>query len=435
MKKILLSMAVVLMALAANAQEQVKSVSAATNALNSAKEATTNPKKNTKPATWIKYGQTLLDAYAAPAGNGIIGMSAQEVSLLNGGEKASAEEQVEISGVPYIKQAFATKNYYYNANGQLAIIEVTKPIVENALAEAVEAYAKAASLDNGSKTKDIVAALKFIGEKMNVDAVTAYNLGDIAKASVEFENAAKALATAPCSQVDTSALYNAGLTAFMVKDNARAKKFFEECLSYNYYGSDGDVFAKLADIADKAGDKAGSKAILEDGFTKYPQSQSILVGLINYYMVSGEDTNRLFDLLDDAKKNEPNNASLYYVEGDIRAKLGQEEEAVKAYLKCSEINPEYEFGYIGLGVYYYNKAIQIQEAAANELDDNKYNILVEDFEKTLKACIDPFEKAYEISKNEDVKTSVAEYLKNACFRFRTEDPSYMAKYEKYSNVK
>lgn len=428
-------MAVVLVALAANAQEQVKSVSAATNALNSAKEATANPKKNTKPATWIKYGQSLLDAYAAPAGNGIIGMNAQEVALLNGGEKASEETQVELAGVPYIKQTFATRNYYFNANGQLAIVEVTKPICETALMDAVDAYAKAASLDNGSKTKDIVAALKSINEKLNSEAVTAYNLGDLAKASVGFENAAKALATAPCSLIDTSAVYNAGLTAFMVKDNDRAKKMFEQCLSYNYYGSDGDVFAKLADIADKAGDKAGSKAILEDGFTKYPQSQSILVGLINYYMVSGEDTNRLFELLDGAKKNEPNNASLYYVEGDIRSKLGQEEEAVKAYLKCSEINPEYEFGYIGLGVHYYNKAIQIQEAAANELDDNKYNLLVEDFEKTLKACIDPFEKAYELTKSQDVKTSVAEYLKNACFRFRTEDPVYMEKYEKYSNVK
>lgn len=428
-------MAVMLVALAANAQEQVKSVSAATNALNSAKEATNNPKKNTKPATWIKYGQTLIDAYSAPAGNGIIGMNAQEVALLNGGEKATAEDQVEINGTPYIKQTYATKNYYFNANGQLAIVEVTKPITETALLDAVDAFSKAASLDNGSKTKDIVSALESINGKFNMEAVTAYNLGDLKRASVEFENAAKALATAPCSKVDTSAIYNAGLTAIMGGDRARAKKFFQECLGYNYYGSDGDVFAKLADIAKEEGDAAASKSILEEGFTKYPQSQSILVGLINYYMSSGEDTNRLFVLLDDAKKNEPNNASLYYVEGDIRAKLGQEEEAVKAYLKCSEINPEYEFGYIGLGVYYYNKAIQIQEAAANELDDTKYNILVSDFEKSLKSCIEPFEKAYDLTKNEEVKVSVAEYLKNACFRFRTEDPAYMAKYEKYSNVK
>lgn len=427
-------MAAVLTVLAANAQEQVKSISAATNAVNSAQAATLNPKKNTKAATWLKYGQTLMDAYSAPAGNGIIGMSMQEVSLLNGNEKAVSEEQVVLGGVPYIKQVFETKNYYYNANGQLSIIEITKPVVENVLNLALDAYAKAAELDNGSKTKDIVNAIKGINGKFNAEAVSAYNLGKLDESSIFFENAAKAMSTAPCSQVDTSAIYNAGLTAFMTGNQERSKKFFEKCLTYDYYGSDGDVFAKLADIADKSGDKAGSKNILEEGFTKYPQSQSILVGLINYYVSSGEDTNRLFTLLDGAKKNEPNNASLYYVEGDIRAKLGQEEEAVKAYLKCSEINKEYEYGYIGLGIYYYNKAIAIQEAASNELDDNKYNLLVEDFEKALKNCIEPFETAFEVTKNDEVKKSVAEYLKNACFRFRTEDQSYMDKYEKYSNV-
>ncbi len=75
-------------------------------------------------------------------------------------------------------------------------------------------------------------------------------------------------------------------------------------------------------------------------FTEFPQSQSILIGLINYYLKSNESTDRLFELLDKAKANEPNNASLFYVEGNIRSQLGDTENAVKAYRKCAEINPE-----------------------------------------------------------------------------------------------
>ena len=167
-------------------------------------------------------------------------------------------------------------------------------------------------------------------------------------------------------------------------------------------------------------------------FQKFPQSQSILIGLINYYLKSNESTDRLFELLDKAKENEPNNASLYYVEGNIRAQLGDREKAVAAYEKCAEINPEYDFGFIGEGTMYYNLAIELQTKAQEELDDAKYMELVKEFEAALKSCIAPFEKAFEITKDDGVKVGVSEYLKNAYYRFRDESAEYQAGYDKYS---
>ena len=104
-----------------------------------------------------------------------------------------------------------------------------------------------------------------------------------------------------------------------------------------------------------------------------------------------------------------------------------------SYDKCAEINPDYEYGYIGKGVLLYNKAIDLQEKANNEMDDAKYMALVAQFEGALKGCIEPFEKAFEITKDEGIKVSIAEYLKNACFRFRT-DETYKAKYDKYNQI-
>lgn len=433
MKKILIALALFASVQVANAQN-----GAAAKAVEAALAATQNEKKAAKMATWLKLAETYVQAYDAPAGNVWLGAGQTELQLAMGNEKPVSTETVVLNGSQYTKQVFADKNLYLNASGVLEIIEVTKPVVEDALPKALEAYKKAHELDpKGSKSKDISEAIAKIAEKMTNDAYSAYSLGDIAKASEYFEAAVAAAAQEPNAKVDTSSLYNAAFTSWSIGNYEKAKGLFEQCLDYGYYSEGGEVYSKLADCAAKidtsAAGQAASKAYLEEGFTKFPGSQSLLIGLINYYVTSGEDSNRLFELLDDAKKNEPNNASLYYVEGNIRKQLGQFEEAAKAYQECSAMDPNYEFGHIGEGIMYYEQALDLQTRAQEELDDNKYMALVQEFEVTLKKCIDPFEKAYEITKDDSVKSSIAEYLKNVYYRFRDdEDPKYNAGYEKYN---
>ncbi len=426
MKKILLALAVLASMQVANAQ--VKSAADAKKAVEAAEAAASNEKKAVKTATWLKLGQEYVKAYDAPTGNIIPGSSKTELALMMGSEKPVSTEAVEIQGTPYTKEVYADKNLYFNANGQLAVIEVTKPVYADALEKAIAAYQKAYELDaSHAKNKDIAAAFDLIGQKYNTEAYNKYTLGDLASASKYFEKAAEVESLAPLSRIDTTSIYNAGFTAWATKDMSKAKELFEKCYNLGYYYEGGEVFAKLADV-----DTLNTKKYLEEGFEKFPQSQSILIGLINYYLKSNESTDRLFELLDKAKANEPNNASLFYVEGNIRSQLGDTENAVKAYRKCAEINPEYEYGFIGEGTMYYNKAIEVQTKAQDELDDTKYMALVKEFEEDLKACIPAFEKAFEVTKSEQVKAGVAEYLKNAYYRFRDEGADYMAGYEKYS---
>ncbi len=416
---------------AANAQ--VKSVSAASSALEKAKADTQNPKKAEKLATWLNYGKALVNAYDAPAGSGWIGASRQDLQLLSNNEKPLSTEIVEVAGQEMEKEVYETRNYYFNQAGQLSLVEVTKPISETALQDAVAAYAKAAELDGKcSKAKDIKAALQSIQNKFTERAYTSYTFGDYGKASLDFENAAIAAGTAPLSQLDTNSLYNAGFTAWATGDIARARKFFEDCYAAGYYSEDGEVFAKLADIALKDEDAEKGRDLLEEGFQKFPQSQSILVGLINYYLTHDGSTERLFELLGKAKENEPNNASLYYVEGNIRKQLGMTDEAIAAYRACAEIDPNYAYGYIGEGILYYDLALQYQEEAQIEMNDAKYRALDAKFVEALKNCIPAFEKAIDLV-DDSTKVGVAEYLKNACFRFRAED-EYAAKYAKYEAI-
>lgn len=432
MKKIL----VIALAIAASMQfagAQSKSLDGAASAIKAAQEATANPKKAAKSATWMKLAKAYVDSYNLSAGDGWINASKQELAML-GLAKPKKSETIEVNGQTFEKQIFENCEYYFNAQGALAAINVTKTACEDPLGKALEAYKKAYEVNSGVKLDDVVSGIKTVYEKYSNEAFNAYTLGDIATASKKFEAAARASMVEPFAKPDTSSLYNAGFTAWAQGEGPRAKALFQECLSYGFESENGEIYAKLADICDKEGNKEDMKNYLEMGFVKYPQSQSILIGLINYYMTNEKNTDRLFELLNNAKVNEPNNASLYYVEGNINSELGKYEEAVAAYEKCVEINPNYEYGYVGEGVMFYQKAVADQTAAQEELDDAKYMELVKQFEADLKACIPAFEKAFELTKDNDLKVNIAEYLKNAYYRFSSEDEASAEAYKKYDKI-
>ena len=425
MKKIFIALAVLASVQIAGAQVKPD---AAKKALDAAVEASQNAKKATKAATWTALGKAYVTAYDAPAGNIWQGATKNDLKLVMGGENPSATETVTVAGEQMTKEVYSNKNLYFNGGGQVAIIEVTKPVVENALKNAAEAYKKAYSLD-AKTAKTASEALEKISEKLSNEAYSLYNLGKYAESAKLFEEAAQVVAGEPVNKVDTSALYNAGFTALNAGDNAMAKRLFQECINHNYYSENGEIFAKLAEV-----DAPNAKKYLEDGFQKFPQSQSILIGLINYYLTNNESTDRLFELLNQAKANEPDNASLYYVEGNIHSQLGDTEKAIAAYQECNRVNPNYEYGYIGAGILYYNLAVEDQEKASEEMDDKKYMELVSKFEKDLKACIEPFEKAYSLTKDDSIKVNIAEYLKNAYYRFSSNDDASKAAYDKYSEI-
>ena len=389
MKKIMF--AVALMASMAFANAQVKSAEDIQKAIDKAEAAAQNAKKAVKPETWIGIAKAYVNAYGNPTAN-VVGGDKTQLQLVMGNDKPLSTEMVQVGGKELEKAVYKDKNLYFDGNN-LVIIEVTKPSYQgDALAKALEAYSKAASLDEkGKKTKEITEAIETIANNYGQDAYTAYQLGNTAKASELFARQAEAAATAPLSRIDTVAGQ---------KDTLAAKKY------------------------------------LEDGFVKFPENSQVLTNLINLYITTNEDPVKLIGLLGKAKEQMPDNASLYYVEGDIYGRLKDYENAVKSYRKAGEVNPEYEMGYYGEGVMWYNRALALQEEA-NALpysEYKKYDALQEELKVALKNCIDPFEKCYAITKNDAVKTNVADYLKRIYFIFRGESEDYKAAYEKYEAI-
>ena len=431
MKKLFLALALVASVQVANAQ--IKSDADIQKAIDKAEATANDAKKGAKPAPWMKLGQAYVTAYSNPTANISTGIDKQTFALM-AGEKPSATEVVTLDGQTYEKQVLGRANVYFNQAGQLAIVEVTKPSVAgDPLEKAVKAYVNA--FDRGAKVKEVDEALQNITGFYYNDAITAYTLGNLAKASDLFGKAAETSMTAPCSKIDTNAVYNTAFTAANSGNFERAKKFYNKCLDLKYT-ADGNVYSALANCALADKDTTAAKQFLADGMQLYPDNSSILTGLINLYIQMKEDPKKIVELLDDAKRQMPDNPSLYYVEGNILMGVKEYDDALAAYKKASEIDPNYEWGYYGEGVLWYQKAVDAQNAA-NELPYNaykEYDAKMEELSQSLKNAIPAFEACYAKSADEAVKMAAADNLKRIYFALRNDSPEYQAGYEKYNAI-
>ena len=434
MKKILTAALMLLMALQLGAQS--KEVQSLLKNYDKFKSQTQDAKRGSRPATWISYAQTLTGAYSYPTNNLWIGLSALEAKVVLKDQRALSTEFRDVQGEQYEVVKYEDKDLYYNADGKLSFWIITKPVIGgiNMLDQAYQAYDKAAELDSrGSSKADIQEGLTFIANNFINDAMAAYTLGNFADASVKFEKSFIAASHPALNVVDTTIVYYVALTALMDQDLPRAVKFFDKCLEMGFESA-GDTYANLAEAYKQMGDVEKSKELLSMGFTKYPDSQSILVALINTYLESNDDPNKVLEFIQLAQRNEPNNPSLYYAEGNVLKNLDKFEDAIRLYEKSIEIDPNFFFGYFQLGQAFYDKAVDIQTAASDELDDQKYMQMVEELDVMLEKAIAPFEKSFELVQDDEIRTVVVEYLKTIYYRLRTKSPEYEASYEKYNKM-
>ena len=432
MKKILLALALILSVTVAYAQP--KTVADAKKLVDKALAASQDAKKSLKVATWIDLAKAYVGAYDQPTVNLITGTPRSEVKVLLGKQQILNTDDVKVGGNKYTVDHYADKDLYYNEAGLLEFYLVTKPAVDgDLLGNAEKALAKAVELDTkASKAKDITALYEDIHKKLTDEALNNYFAGIYDKSSDLFEKSLSSYDNPFMKKIDTINTYHAGLVAGMAGKNDKAVKYYKKCIELGHF-ADGNVFSNLSTIYLQDKDTASALAILEEGFAKYPQSQGVLIGLINMYRESGADPQKLFDLLHSAQVNEPKNASLYYVEGDVYKKLGDIENAEKLFRKSTEIDPKYVYGILSVGILYYEHAVELQEKANNEFDDAKYAALVKEFEQSLENAIEPFEQSFKMTDDKEIQNAVAEYLKNIYFRFRTKSDDFQQKYDFYNS--
>lgn len=434
MKRILIALAVLLTVQVADAQ-MTKTPEAAKKALASAQAATENPKKAAKFATWTKLASAYMDAYNAPAGNLFLNTPRMQLEQMMAIKKPISVEQVEVEGAPYTKEDHGDKYLYFDAQGVLRIIEVTKPVCEDALAGALAAYAKAAELDvKGAKTKDIKAGIELVGAKYFEEGMNRYSFNDMAKAAELVGKAADAVQTAPLSKVDTTYTYYAGYIYMQGGQYEQAKKYFDKCVEVGYYAEGGNLFPALADVYMKLGDEEAGVSTLKKGFELFPENANVLVGLINYYLPKEGGEADLLSLIEKAKQAMPDNASIYRVEGDIHKRIGDFEKAEAAYNAAIAMTPDSPDAYIALGGYYIDRGNEYFNKGQETFDQKEYDALMAQYDEMCIASLEPLEKAYSLMEEGEFKKNIAATIKQVCFVLRNKDAKFMEKYEQYNEL-
>lgn len=411
---------------------QPKNVQAAKAAVD--KAIANTEKKGDKPASWMALSDAYVNAYDVPTKDILPNSQKMENDLLLRGQKILKNETREgVDGV-YSVDVFEDKDLYYNNSGILEFWLVTKPVLDgDLLIKANEALEKAFKMDpKAEKNSKYKEKAESIHEKYFNQGFASYQSGNVAKASKEFE-VTSAIAAGPIlNRLDTVSTYYSAMMAAQAGNYDGAIPMFNKCIEAGFT-SGGNIFANLADAYKQTNNPEMHKKTLEDGFAKYPENQAILVSLINLYLDTNENPDKLFDLLHIAQANEPNNASLVYVEGDVYKKLGNKEKAVEFFRKSTQLDPNYVFGVLNIGILYYDNAVDLQEAANSENDDAKYQEIIDKLNQSLEMAIEPFEESFNMTKDPEIQMAVAEYLKNIYFRFREKGDDYKAKYEKYNN--
>ncbi|MBK6963743.1 MAG: tetratricopeptide repeat protein [Bacteroidales bacterium] len=192
--------------------------------------------------------------------------------------------------------------------------------------------------------------------KAKADSTTA--VAAFSKALVSFERAVDVNAT--YGNVDTLAIFNAGLSADKANNYAKAKQYYGKVIEMNY--PQPLVYNSLSDVYLEEKDTLQAVATIQEGRKKYPDNFTLLIAETNIYLAAKQNDKAMANLKE-AVKTDPMNPTIHYAVGVNYFSMNNLEEAEKSYLKAIEIKPDYFEANYNLGALYVNQAATLIDKA------------------------------------------------------------------------
>jgi tetratricopeptide (TPR) repeat protein len=305
------------------------------------------------------------------------------------------------------------------------------------LFSAFNSYLVAIALDEGSKfSKSIIIDLTFLQTDLSNYAITSYEKQrfDVSLKCFELYMAISKLPimkqTAGEEVLDTAIVYNAALAAFKAKNWEKSVEYFNITAKNDYNGPASYNFEYQAYQA--LGDTLKSLNALKEGHTIYPDDESLLVELINFYISKGR-SDEAIKYIDLAIAAKPDNSTLYTAKGAMYEKLGNIEGAIELYKKAVERDSTQFTPYYNLSVIYYNRGVEVVNTA-NQLPPNqsdKYDAEMEKAKEHFRISLPYIEKAYSIDSSE---MAILESLKTVYYRLQMND-KYLEVSKKIQSMK
>jgi len=287
--------------------------------------------------------------------------------LILDGELLQAKEQIDLA-VTNEKTMDKAKTWYTKGEVYEAIAFSDEPsyqsMQDEALNEAVDAYNKAKSMDEGG-SYDGLSAIKIDnmwGNMINKGA-EAYNQEDYESALSYFGK------SAVLKPEDTTAYYYAGIAAQQYEKFDVALENYYKLVDLDYHNE--DIYSSIIYL-ERSHNNDNEKAleVIEQARQHFPDNEALRKEEINLLIIT-EQTDEAKGKLEAAIQEEPDNANLYYNLAYINEQTGDNEGAVANYQKAIEVDPDYFDATFNLAVYHYNQAAEILKEA-NEMDLRTY---------------------------------------------------------------
>lgn len=293
-------------------------------------------------------------------------------------------------------------------------------ITNDPLFAALDAYLKAIELDpEGKFSKSLMVDLTFLQTDFSNYAIKTYEAEKYDVALKCFESYMTIsnlpiMKSGSAEVVDTAIIYNAGLSAYKSNNWDKAITFFKKSADNDYNGPISCYYAFKA--YQEKGDTLSSIEFLKQSFEKYPDNETLLVELINYYIAVGKSSDAI-NYLDLAIQKQPDNVSYYTAKGATLERLGREEEAVDVYKQAIAKDENQYTSYYNLGVIYYNRGVNVLNDAAQlpPSATTEYDQQIEKGNEFLKLALPYIEKAYSIDSTE---VAILESLRLIYYRLK-----------------
>ena len=315
----------------------------------------------------------------------------------NGGTLDKAKTEID-KAITHDKTKNKAKTWFHRGTIHEAMIghPIYGDLEPNALEIALESYNKAIELGANEKR----------GEKYVKDATErkqnlyghALNKGVEKYNEQKFDEAIEAYTMA--SQInpqDTTAYQYAAFAAAGKEDYAEVKKYYNKLLEIGHRPA--SLYKNLIFIAkniDK--DEQEQLRLLEEARKEYPNDKDLMLEELSLYVNSGKSKEAIAKL-EEAIKVDPNNANLHAVLGTIYDQSENPTAAAASYKKALEIDPNNFDALYNMGVQEFNKGAALINKA-NKMDYATYQKQGKKLETEAKAIFSEalpyFESAHKI---------------------------------------
>lgn len=317
------------------------------------------------------------------------------------GELMEAKEQIDLA-VAHEKTMDKAKTWYTKGEVYEAIALSDDPayqdMQDDALNQAVEAFKKAKSMDEGGNYDGLsdIKIDNIWGTMINKGA-EAYNQEDY-DAAVEYFGKSAML-----KPEDTTAYYYAGIAAQQDQDYDVALENYYKLVDLDYHNV--DIYSSIIYLErSHNNDNTQALEVVQQAREHFPENEALMKEEINLLIIT-ERTDEAKAKLQTAIQAEPDNANLYYNLAYINEKTGDNDAAIANYKKAIEADPNYFDATFNLAVNHYNKAAEILKEA-NEMDLRTYQkegkAIEEKAQVEFASALPYLERAHEIDPQDRV---------------------------------